>query len=167
MSTTDDEAAVSYYEAAQRRLGCLGTSLTDIQCFYFASLFEKFAFRPVQSWMHLQQAATRLRLHHMERANEASDLHVGGSDNGETDASQSNISFHFEQRAFWSIHKAERYDMMHSLMIFAINDRRMLTRWLLMLAGNLRQSSASLWRVILRVSTTQQPFRLLLRCWTS
>jgi hypothetical protein len=111
MSTFDDEAAKAYFEAARRRLGCLGTSLIDIQCFYFASLFEKFAFRPVQSWMHLQQAATRLRLHHMERPSDGTRLTVEEPPDVELGRTQSTVSFHFEQRAFWSIHKAERYEL--------------------------------------------------------
>ena len=109
MSASDDRAAEAYYEAAQRRLGCLGTSLVDIQCFYFASLFEKFAFRPLQAWMHLQQAATRLRLHHMQRLGEEKRLRGSGREEYDLDSSPSTISYHFEQRAFWSIHKAERY----------------------------------------------------------
>lgn len=106
MSESDDEAAEAYYEAAQRRLGSLGSSLIDIQCFYFASLFEKFAFRPVKAWMHLQQAATRLRLHHMVQVRSECRLQP---DYEEVDSGPSTISHHFEQRAFWSIHKAERY----------------------------------------------------------
>jgi hypothetical protein len=109
MSTSNDEAAEAYYEAAQKRLGGLGTSLIDIQCFYFASLFEKFAFRPVKSWMHLQQAATRLRVHHMERSRGGNGLYMEGPEEEEVSSGSSTLSYHFEQRAFWSIHKAERY----------------------------------------------------------
>lgn len=104
MSESDDEAAEAYYEAAQRRLGCLGTSLVDIQCFYYACLLEKFAFRPLQSWMYLQQAATRLRVYHMERRGEEKRRHTSGQDD----------SHHFEQRAFWTIRKAERYIFINS-----------------------------------------------------
>lgn len=109
MSTSDDEAAEAYYEAALRRFGCLGTSIVDIQCFYYASLYERFAFRPLQAWMYLQQAATRLRVHHMERHGGEKRPRMGGQDDYRVEPGLSTISHHFEQMAYWSIHKAERY----------------------------------------------------------
>jgi hypothetical protein len=108
MSASDDVAAKAYYEAAQRRFGSLGSSLIDVQCFYFASLFERFAFRPLQAWMYLQQAATRLRLHHLQRHGENRRRHMTGQDDSRMESGPSNVSYHLEQRAFWSIHKAER-----------------------------------------------------------
>lgn len=114
MSESDDEAAEAYYEAAQRRLGCLGTSLVDVQCFYYACLLEKFAFRPLQSWMYLQQAATRLRIYHMERRGKEKRLHTSGQDGYRAESSPSTTSYHFEQRAFWTIRKAERYIFINS-----------------------------------------------------
>jgi len=113
MSESDDEAAEAYYEAAQRRFGFLGTSLVDIQCFYYASLFERYAFRPLQAWMYLQQAATRLRVHNMQRHGQENRLRMGGQGDypveSESTGAGSAISYHLEQRAFWTIHKAERY----------------------------------------------------------
>lgn len=109
MSGSDDEAAEAYYEAAQRRFGRLTTSLIDVQCFYYASLFESFAFRPLQAWMYLQQAATRLRIHHMERQGMEKRLRLDSQDDYNGETRPSTISYHFEQRAFWSIHKAEKY----------------------------------------------------------
>lgn len=97
---------MTYYESAQRRFGYLGTSLVDMQCFYYASLFERFAFRPLQGWMYLQQAAARLRVHHMERRGEEKRFNKGIKDGNRMTSA---ISYHFEQRAFWSIRKAERY----------------------------------------------------------
>ena len=110
MSESDEEVAKAYYEEAQRRLGCLGTSLIDIQCFYYACVFERFAFRPLQAWMYLQQAASRLRVRHMERrGKEEKRLPVGNHHGSHEESNLSTISYHFEQRAFWSIHKSERY----------------------------------------------------------
>ncbi|SPO01982.1 uncharacterized protein DNG_04655 [Cephalotrichum gorgonifer] len=108
MAESDDEAAEAYFEAAQRRLGCLGTSLIDIQCYYYASLCERFAFRPLQAWMYLQQAATRLRVHHIERQWEENRRQTGGQDGYRVEPRCSTARHHFEQRAFWTIHKAER-----------------------------------------------------------
>lgn len=109
MSESDDEAAEAYYEAAQKRFGFLGMSLVDIQCFYYASLHERFAFRPLQAWMYLQQAATRLRVHHIERNGGGQRPHPNGDDDQGAQYTQSAVSYHFEQRAFWSIHKTEKY----------------------------------------------------------
>ena len=109
MSMSDDEAAEAYYEAAQRRFGRLCTTLVDIQCFYFASLYERFALRPLQAWMYLQQAATRLRLHHMQRHGKEKRRHMGDQDDYSGESRPSTITYQLEQRAFWSIHKAERY----------------------------------------------------------
>lgn len=109
MSETDDEAAEVYYEAARRRFGCLGMSLIDIQCFYYASLYERFAFRPLQAWTYLQQAGTRLRVHHMERNGRRQGSNLNDHDVQCAETRVSTLSYHFEQRAFWSIHKTERY----------------------------------------------------------
>jgi len=109
LSAPDDEAAEAYYETARRRLGCLGTSLIDIQCFYYAALFERFAFRPLQAWVNLQQAATRLRLHHMGGHGARNRLPMGVSEDYDTEPDPWAVSYHFEQRAFWSIHKGEKY----------------------------------------------------------
>ncbi len=53
-------AAEVHYQAAKKRMGILGSSLFDIQCLFFASVFEKYALRPVEAWFYIQMACTRL-----------------------------------------------------------------------------------------------------------
>ncbi|KAM0429234.1 hypothetical protein ACHAPT_006448 [Fusarium lateritium] len=42
--------AEPYYAAAQKRMGLLGNTIQDIQCYFFATIFEKFALRPLRAW---------------------------------------------------------------------------------------------------------------------
>ncbi|KAI7772571.1 hypothetical protein LZL87_005296 [Fusarium oxysporum] len=41
--------AEPYYAAAQKRMGLLGNTIEDIQCFVLATIFEKFAFHPLRA----------------------------------------------------------------------------------------------------------------------
>jgi hypothetical protein len=66
LEDVSDEAKVtaeSYYLAAKKRIGLLGTSVPDVQCFFLASVYEKYALRPLQAWFCIQQASTRLQAH--------------------------------------------------------------------------------------------------------
>lgn len=98
MSNEAKVAAESYYLAAKKRIGLLGTSVPDIQCFFLASVYEKYALRPLQAWFCIQQASTRLQAHLL-----GSGQQLWNSVNlGNTHA------HHLEQRVFWSCFKAER-----------------------------------------------------------
>lgn len=84
--------AETYYLAAKKRIGLLETSILDIQCLFFASIYEKHAFRPLQAWLYVQQASTRLQTRLMRRKpREQSD----------------SPPRHLEQRVFWSCVKSE------------------------------------------------------------
>ena len=97
LATEDGDAAETYYLAAKKRMGLLGTSLLDVQCFYLACVYESHAFRPLQAWFHVQQASARLRVY-------ASKMRWGSN------ASQSEPSVNgLEQRVYWSLFKAERW----------------------------------------------------------
>ena len=101
------EAAAAYFLAAKKRIGLLDASLLDIHCLFFASIYEKLAFRALPSWYYLQQAATRLRVYHLRR---------GGALLGVYDTSAAPDEHELlpnqhqpEERIFWAIFKAERF----------------------------------------------------------
>lgn len=85
--------------AAKKRHGLLGWNLIDIQCLFFASVYEKIALRPLQAWSCIQQASSRLqahlkRKHHTQVIPETTERRVGHD--------------HLMQRVFWSVYKAEQ-----------------------------------------------------------
>ncbi|ROW08387.1 hypothetical protein VMCG_03099 [Cytospora schulzeri] len=92
---TDEEGlatAESYYSAAKKRIGLLGSSILDMQCFFVASIYEKCCLRPLQAWFYIQQVCTRLQTH-LLRKGKASRIADSGSG--------------VEARLFWSCIRAE------------------------------------------------------------
>ncbi|RYP01159.1 hypothetical protein DL764_006282 [Monosporascus ibericus] len=63
----DGAAAGAYYEAAKKRIGLLRSSTIDMQCLFFASIFERYSLRPVNAWFYIQMACTRLQMHLMRK----------------------------------------------------------------------------------------------------
>lgn len=96
--SSNDPVAEAYFLAAAKRLGLLGAGLTDIQCLFLASMYQKCALRPLEAWFHVHQAATRLQARHLGRI---AGLQRGASGNEKW------LS-HLEQRLLWSCFKAER-----------------------------------------------------------
>jgi transcription factor-like protein len=94
----NQDTAEAYYVAAQKRLGLLGNAIQDIQCFFFATIFEKFSLRPLRAWFHVQQACNRLESRLLQR--------------GERPLTPFNEPWpdnhHLEQRLYWSCFRAER-----------------------------------------------------------
>lgn len=86
--------AHAYYTSARKRLGLLGSSIEDMQCLFFASVYEKFCLRPLQAWLYIQQTSSRLQIHLLKR-------------NRQPPASASSLLL--EQRIFWSCFRSERY----------------------------------------------------------
>ncbi|KAH6884451.1 hypothetical protein B0T10DRAFT_130882 [Thelonectria olida] len=100
LEDVSDEAKVtaeSYYMAAKKRIGLLGTSVPDVQCFFLASVYEKYALRPLQAWFCIQQASTRLQAH----------LLGSGQQLWNSAKLRNTHTHHLEQRVFWSCFKAE------------------------------------------------------------
>lgn len=54
-------AAEAYFQAAKKRIGLLESSILDVQCLFFASVFERYAFRPASAWSYIQLGCTRLQ----------------------------------------------------------------------------------------------------------
>ncbi|KAH6684950.1 hypothetical protein F5X68DRAFT_21292 [Plectosphaerella plurivora] len=97
LASEDQDTAEAYYVAAQRRLGLLGNSIQDIQCFFFATIFEKFSLRPLRAWFHVQQACNRLESRLLQRGERpVTPFKVPESTN-----------HHLEQRLYWSCFRAE------------------------------------------------------------
>lgn len=94
---TDEDAANSFFIAAKKRLGLLSISLIAVQCYYFAGLFEKFAFRPLSAWELFHQGVIKFQTGILKRAG-AQASH---------DADILSGARHFEQRLYWSCVKAE------------------------------------------------------------
>lgn len=91
----------AYYAAAKRRIGLLSTALTDIQCFFFASMLEKYLLQPFEAWFHLQQACQRLQgLLRIQDRHEMPEIHLTSN--------PAHSSKHLEQRIFWSCYKSEQ-----------------------------------------------------------
>ncbi|KAI9148950.1 ABC-transporter-regulating transcription factor [Paramyrothecium foliicola] len=88
--------AEAYYLAAKKRLGLLGHSIQDIQCFFFAHMYEKFAFRPIEARFQIQQASSRLHAYLQCRK----ETPYSGFMTDSPDQ-------HLEQRLFWSCYRAE------------------------------------------------------------
>lgn len=94
----DIASAEAYYFAARKRVGLLGCSMLDIQCLFFASVYERYALNPLQAWFYIQQASLRLQaLQHQRRVSRDTDTIAG------MDAFEHRL----EQCLFWSIFKAE------------------------------------------------------------
>ncbi|KAF4981675.1 hypothetical protein FZEAL_2562 [Fusarium zealandicum] len=89
--------AEPYYAAAQKRMGLLGNTIQDIQCYFFASVFEKCALRPMKAWYNIQQACSRLETHLLQR----------GERPWATFREENPKDYHLEQRLFWSCFRAE------------------------------------------------------------
>jgi hypothetical protein len=79
-------------------MGLLGNTIEDIQCFVLATIFEKFAFRPLRAWYYVQQACSRLEIHLRQRGERP---RVPFRQNNPAD-------YHLEQRLFWTCFRAER-----------------------------------------------------------
>jgi hypothetical protein len=92
--------AEAFMLAAKKRIGLLESSMIDIQCFFFASIYEKYCLRPLQSWFYIQQASSRLQSHLLER--EQGNWMSAGS-------LRSSTHDHLKSRLFWSCYKAETY----------------------------------------------------------
>lgn len=90
--------AEPYYAAAQKRMGLLGNTIQDIQCYFFATIFEKFALRPLRAWCYIQQACSRLETRLLQR----------GERPWAAFRDTSPEDYHLEQRLFWSCFRAER-----------------------------------------------------------
>lgn len=95
----DQAGAESYYIAAQKRLGLLGNHIQDIQCCFFAAIFEKFSMRPLRAWFQIQQACNRLEARLRQR----------GERPGVPFQQTNPDDYHLEQRLFWSCFRAERF----------------------------------------------------------
>ncbi|KAH7274929.1 hypothetical protein B0J15DRAFT_531018 [Fusarium solani] len=89
--------AEPYYAAAQKRMGLLGNTIQDIQCYFFATIFEKFALRPLRAWCYIQQACSRLETRLLQR----------GERPWTAFRDTSPEDYHLEQRLFWSCFRAE------------------------------------------------------------
>ncbi|PSN71725.1 hypothetical protein BS50DRAFT_543869 [Corynespora cassiicola Philippines] len=87
--------AEAYYMAAKKRIGLLDYTLVDIQCLFFASVYERYAFNPVQAWFYLQQASIKFQ------------AYVKQSSSGTLSKDVSTQDQYLEQRLFWSIYKTE------------------------------------------------------------
>lgn len=99
VSDENRATAEAYYLAARKRIGLLGTSIQDIQCLFFACVFEKYSMRPLQAWFYIQQASTRLQAHL-----------IGCGRRPEVNRYPTDKrTYHLEQRLFWSCVKGERY----------------------------------------------------------
>ena len=96
-------AAEVYYQAAKKRIGVLGSSLFDIQCLFFACVFEKYALRPVEAWFYIQMACTRLEAMLLRNPPQGRN---GTTTGGEGINSSARL---LEQRVFWTCVKAERF----------------------------------------------------------
>lgn len=104
----DNLTARAYYEAAKKRIGALGSSLIDIQCLFFASVFEKYALRPLDAWFYVQMACMRLEALLLRRG--YTHLHNDGSiptRTTMTTEAMNNPTYLLEQRVFWTCIKAE------------------------------------------------------------
>lgn len=97
--------AEPYYAAAQKRMGLLGNAIQDIQCYFFATIFEKFALRPLRAWCYIQQACSRLETRLLQR----------GERPWAAFRDTSPEDYHLEQRLFWSCFRAERQVATYSL----------------------------------------------------
>ncbi|KAL6794017.1 hypothetical protein J3E68DRAFT_405732 [Trichoderma sp. SZMC 28012] len=51
----------AFYLAAKKRLGLLDVTLTSVQCFFLAGLYEVCRLRPTNAWVHYSQACSRLQ----------------------------------------------------------------------------------------------------------
>lgn len=109
--------AESFYLAAKKRTGLLGWSLIDIQCLFFASVYEKYLLNPLQAWFYIQQASTRLQAH-LRRVQK---FH-NATESGDTSSSSDQDL----QRLFWSVYKAE-HEMLPELP-FRSSDLEVFTR---------------------------------------
>lgn len=105
MKSEDAVAADMFYLAARKRFGLLGWSLIDIQCLFFASVYEKYALNTLQAWFCIQQASSRLQAQLKRKVNHGDSSHDRGSviEPG-----------HLLQRVFWSVYKAE-YELLPEL----------------------------------------------------
>lgn len=72
--------------------------MVDIQCLFFASVYEKYSFRPLQAWFYIQQASLRLQAY--LKRQQRLDLVQEGHPNAAWD-------HQLQHRVFWSIFKAE------------------------------------------------------------
>ncbi|KAJ9137458.1 C6 transcription factor [Pleurostoma richardsiae] len=97
VSALDRATGEAYYLAAKKRIGLLGVTVPDIQCLFFASVFEKYSLRPLQAWFYIQQAASRLQAH----------IRARGRRPWDSADAVDNRPYHLEQRVFWSCFKAE------------------------------------------------------------
>ncbi|RYP48057.1 hypothetical protein DL768_005979 [Monosporascus sp. mg162] len=93
----DGAAAEAYYQAAKKRIGLLGSSIIDIQCLFFASIFERYSLRLVDAWFYIQMACTRLQAHLMRKNRR----------NTVPSDSINDPAHLLEQRVFWTCVKAE------------------------------------------------------------
>ncbi|KAF1966598.1 hypothetical protein BU23DRAFT_573830 [Bimuria novae-zelandiae CBS 107.79] len=91
-------SAKVFYLAAKKGFGLLGCSLVDSQSLFLASIHEKYAFGPLQAWLHIQEASVRLQTL-WKRQNRLRML----DDKFSTNAAEQKLV----QRAFWAIFKAE------------------------------------------------------------
>ncbi|RSL42050.1 hypothetical protein CEP51_016519 [Fusarium floridanum] len=105
------DAAAVYWLAAKKRIGLLESSLVDIQCLFFASVYERSAFRSLNSWLYLQQAATRLHIYHLQSGGVYQD-----ADEPPVGTDGYNNQHGLQERIFWSIFKAES-DMLPELQL--------------------------------------------------
>ncbi|KAH7394300.1 hypothetical protein BKA66DRAFT_297023 [Pyrenochaeta sp. MPI-SDFR-AT-0127] len=94
----DAAAAETFYLAAKKRFGLLGRSLIDIQCLFFASVYEKYTLNPLQAWFLIQQASSRLQAYLKRRSNLNTQPESGNDHTSQE---------HLVQRVFWSVYKAE------------------------------------------------------------
>lgn len=95
----DMAAAQGYWQAAKKRIGLLGDALIDIQCLFFASVFERHALRPLDAWFYIQMACTRLETYLLRNSRQS-----------QTPVQNTADPAHLlEQRVFWTCVKGERY----------------------------------------------------------
>lgn len=84
----------AFYLAAKKRLGLLDVTLTSVQYFFLAGLYEVCRLRPTNAWVHYSQACSRLQfiLSHRNVRDDSLDT-----------------EFHVLERLYFSCCRTERY----------------------------------------------------------
>jgi hypothetical protein len=52
----------AYYMASKKRLGLLDVTLTSVQCFFLAGLYEMCCMKPAGAWVQYNHACSRLQI---------------------------------------------------------------------------------------------------------
>lgn len=93
----DFHRAEAFFQAARKRMGLLGSSIVDIQCFMLAGIYDRAVMRPLQAWYDTEQACSRLLIYLTKQ--------------GPLQREASEPASHarqLEQRLYWSLVRVER-----------------------------------------------------------